>query len=345
MFNPQMKLLYHLDRINEWMQGKDARPILVEFDPSNACNMKCDFCTFDYMKDKQNFPSDKIDSTLKGLKEAGVKSINWTGGGEPLCHPKIAQFFETANRLGIDQGIFTNGGLLTEELTKLILKTHVWMRFSIDCASKENFAKIKGVDSWDRINDNIRQAVELKKEFESNCTVGVGFVITPDNHHEIPKIAKLAEEWAVDYVQYKPMIQNVFKSAQLEREWWDNSVIPLLKDAEKISSKCVINLYKLHDLRFDYNRGYDKCYGHYFVPVIGADGNVWLCTHLRGIEGYSFGNLKEKSFNGIWNSKQRQDAISRIDFKKCQACCRNNEINKVLHFMKHPQQELHPNFI
>lgn len=345
MFNPQMKLLYHLDRINDWMQGNEAKPILVEFDPSNACNLKCNFCTFNYMKDGQNFPEDKINSTLEDLKEAGVKAINWTGGGEPLCHPKISRFFEVAHKLGMDQGTFTNGGLLTEDLTRLILKTHVWMRFSLDSASKENFKKIKGVDSWDKVNKNIDMVVKLKKEMKSDCTIGVGFVITPDNYHEIPHVARLAENWNIDYIQYKPMIQNVFQNAQLEKDWWENSVIPLLKAAEKISSKCVINLYKLNDLRFNYKREYDTCYGHYFVPVIGADANVWLCTHLRGIKGYSFGNLKEKSFKEIWNSKERQEVIKSIEFNKCQFCCRNNEINRVLYFMKHPKKELHPNFI
>jgi MoaA/NifB/PqqE/SkfB family radical SAM enzyme len=109
--------------------------------------------------------------------------------------------------------------------------------------------------------------------------------------------------------------------------------------------KSVINYYKFNDLVSDIEREYEVCYGHEFCPCIGATGDVWVCTHLRHIGGYSFGNLNNHSFKWIWESKERQEVIKKIDLKRCQKYCRNNEINKVLYQLKHGGEEGHFNFI
>ena len=44
MFNPQSKVLYHLDRVVDFFNDKNVDPINVEIDPSNACNHSCPFC-------------------------------------------------------------------------------------------------------------------------------------------------------------------------------------------------------------------------------------------------------------------------------------------------------------
>ena len=44
MFNPQAKVLHHLDRIVDFFNDKPVDPISIEIDPSNACNHSCPFC-------------------------------------------------------------------------------------------------------------------------------------------------------------------------------------------------------------------------------------------------------------------------------------------------------------
>ena len=62
MFNPQTKVLYHLDRVVDFFNDKKVDPINVEIDPSNACNHSCPFCISGHLHlntKAQNFLIDK----------------------------------------------------------------------------------------------------------------------------------------------------------------------------------------------------------------------------------------------------------------------------------------------
>ena len=62
----------------------------------------------------------------------GIKSITWTGGGEPTVHNDFLQFIKYADKYGIKQGLNTNGALLTDEMIDFIGKHFSYVRFSVD---------------------------------------------------------------------------------------------------------------------------------------------------------------------------------------------------------------------
>ena len=345
-FSPQLKLLFHTQRINQWLSGENVYPILVEFDLSNRCNHKCEFCTFKYIKDRSVLDTDLAMRSIDEFAAGGVKSINWTGGGEPLLHKDFCDIIRHAGSTGIDQGVFTNGSLLTDKTIDALLDTHSWVRISIDAATRETYEQIRRVDDFERVTRNIRRLVEAKKKKNSSTTIGIGFIITPDNYAEIEKFSDLITDLGVDYGQYKPCIKGFNDKEQISGEWWKQEVNPILEEVFEKNKKAVVNLYKLTDLiESSFDKAYEKCYGHIFCPCIGASGDVWLCTHLRGLKKYSLGNLKDNTFDEIWHSKKREEVIKEIDFNLCQFCCKNNEINKILYQIKHPNKAAHFNFL
>ena len=345
-FNPQLKLLFHTRKINEWLDGENIYPILVEFDLSNKCNHRCKFCTFDYIKDRSTIDTDIVIKAIDDFGWGGVKSINWTGGGEPLIHKDFAKIVRHAKVFEIEQGIFTNGVLLDDEKMEAILDTHSWIRFSIDSSDRQTYKDIRGADDFDKVLANIRKLVKLRDEKKSDLTIGIGYIITPENHTGIKAFSEIIKDLGVDYGQYKPCIKNFNDKEQISADWWSKEVIPVLQEVFADNKKAVVNLYKLTDLvENSFDRTYDKCYGHNFCPCIGASGDVWVCTHLRGVERYSMGNLKNNTFDEIWKSQKRQDVINDIDLNVCQFCCKNNEINKMLYQIKHPNKKSHYNFL
>jgi cyclic pyranopterin phosphate synthase len=345
-FSPQLKLLFHTEKINRWLAGENVYPILVEFDLSNRCNHRCDFCTFNYIKDRSTLETDIVMRSIKEFANGGVKSINWTGGGEPLLHKDFSSIVRYAHSLGIDQGVFTNGALLDDDKIDALLDTHSWVRFSVDAATRETYKHIRRVDDFDRVMTNIRKMVAAKKKKNSPTTIGIGFIITPTNYTEIKTFSDLIKDLDVDYGQYKPCIKNFNDKEQISAQWWKNEIAPLLEEVFDTNKKAVVNLYKLTDLiESSFDKSYTKCYGHIFCPCIGASGDVWLCTHLRGLSKYSLGNLHENTFDEIWHSSKREAVIKEIDFDLCQFCCKNNEINKILYQIKHPDKKSHFNFL
>ena len=49
---------------------------------------------------------------LQQMAKAGVQGIVWTGGGEPTTHTHWLEIVEYAATLGLQQGMYTLGGLL-----------------------------------------------------------------------------------------------------------------------------------------------------------------------------------------------------------------------------------------
>ena len=43
------KLVYHVSRVNGWLNGENIYPIYAEISPSGACNHRCSYCALDFM--------------------------------------------------------------------------------------------------------------------------------------------------------------------------------------------------------------------------------------------------------------------------------------------------------
>jgi len=43
------KLIYHPERVSQWLNGEIIYPLFCEVGPASACNSRCYFCAFDYV--------------------------------------------------------------------------------------------------------------------------------------------------------------------------------------------------------------------------------------------------------------------------------------------------------
>lgn len=80
---------------------KQAVPLQVTFEVTNACNYYCYFCAHDKMTRPVKF----MDFTtgkkyLQDLYDSGVKEIGFNGCGEPVLNKNIAKFVNFAKKLG-----------------------------------------------------------------------------------------------------------------------------------------------------------------------------------------------------------------------------------------------------
>jgi radical SAM protein with 4Fe4S-binding SPASM domain len=276
------------------------------------------------------------------LSMLGIKAINWTGGGEPLVNQDFCDIARFTVHKRIQQGLYTNGSLIDKDLMFTILSTQEWVKFSIDAGTRETYEKIKGIDDFDKVIQNIKDMVARRNEDFYSIMIGMDFVITPDNYQEILKFSELVKELGVDYGGFRPATENALMSA----DWWKEKAKPLLEIVFADNPKLVINRYKYDDImESNIDQPYVVCYGHQFCPCIGADSKVYLCNHFRGREEYVLGDLHKENFRKIWDSYRRKEVIKSLDISACPKLCKNNEINKILYLIKNPKRELHHNFL
>ena len=155
MFNPQTKVLYHLDRVVDFINEKIVDPINVEIDPSNACNHSCPFCISGHLHlskykgteffNRQMMSRETLMNFAKDISTTQTKSISWTGGGEPTMNPNLKDAINFIKKNSkIEMGMFTNGSMLERfDLFETIVKSLTWIRISLDSGIAKNYNKLR----------------------------------------------------------------------------------------------------------------------------------------------------------------------------------------------------------
>jgi len=115
------KLLQHTDVLHSIQYDKKFKPITIQLAPTEVCSSGCPFCSVAERPLKSYLPFVKIKKILEDFKTLGAKSLEITGGGEPLIYidketkDDINSIIEYAHQLKYDIGIITN----TLKLTKI----------------------------------------------------------------------------------------------------------------------------------------------------------------------------------------------------------------------------------
>ena len=354
IFNPQAKIIANVDRAIEHLETGYTDPVLIEVDPSNACNHACSFCLSSYIhfekyKGTETFSRsmmsrDMLMNLCKDFVDMGVRSVNWTGGGEPTLNKHLKEAIKYCGEHGIKMGMFTNGTLFDKwDMFDVLVDNMTWVRISVDSGTRSTYngvRRAKGKQNWDKMVDNLSRLIEVNNSKGKKIDIGVGYVISPDTYKEIVDFAKFFKDFDLTYCQYKPeIIIREDGGQQRDIEFWTKKVAPLLAEAEEIlGDKFQVNGYKFEDLSVDrekFGRNYKKCLGSQLSPCVGADGNVYVCTNHRGWKQYSYGNLSDSSFVDIWkNIEKRQEVMNQIEntecFKNCTKLCKPHESNKAL---------------
>ncbi len=342
------KLILHPKRVAEWKEKGDCYPIYIEIGPTNICNHRCIFCALDYLGHEGfNIDTELMINTLKEIGEKGVKSIMFAGEGEPLAHKDIGLFVQTAKQSGIDVSITTNGVLFNKEKAEQFLHHLSWIRFSIDAGTSETYNKVHrgGENDFNKVIENIKNAVEIKKAKNLNTVIGIQFLMIPDNLNDVLKLAQIAKDIGADNLQIKPYSQHPKSENSLVLYYEDYA--HLEKELEKFNSPDFKIFFRKQTMqRVEQGINYSGCHGLPFFALIDAKGNIIPCNLFYDIPEFTYGNLHENSFSEIWKSEKRQQVLQRIREKgieDCRHACRLDVINRYLQRLKNPQS--HDNFV
>ena len=342
------KLIYHPERVSEWLSTGDCYPIYVEIGPTNRCNHHCIFCALDWIeKEYKDIDPVVMNRAFGEMSACGVKSVMFAGEGEPFLHPDICDFVINAKKAGLDVAMATNGVLFTEEKIRKCLPHLSWLRYSLDAGTADTHYKIHrgGKNDFDKIIGNIRKVVEIKKQNQYPVVIGVQLLIISENFDEIIPFIQLMKEIGVDNVQLKPYSQH-----PLSKNRYAVDVTRMDHLAEKLqeynddSFQVIFRQKSAH--RVVEEKPYPECYGLPFYALIEADGNIIPCNLYHTRTEFAYGNLYNESFSEIWQSKKRHEVITKIKesgIETCRKGCRLDPANRYLSALKH----LHPhvNFI
>jgi len=300
------KLLQHTDVLYSIQNSKEFKPITIQLAPTEVCDLNCNYCSVSNREKTKSIPIEIVRQGLINFRALGAKSIEITGGGNPLLYPYINRTIYMANALYLDIGIITNSINPTKYLDSSSIDLIKWIRISMSAIDFNLDAKF--------------ELGNIPKE-----KLGLSYIINKKTTEKtIEKISEIASKYDVKFVRLAPDCLDD-DSLTINEKW--NDII------NKYNSNGKIFLKEINDNFYPYP---DICYIGLIRPYWTYSGvyicsshvlktrkyeNEWKMCNIDNIfEFYNEANQRFKSGFPPYN----------IDINKCYHCYYFNN-NKILH--------------
>lgn len=120
-----------------------ARGLYFRLSLVGACNLSCEFCHNEGAPTTEKMNIEFATQAMEVAASLGFTRVQFTGG-EPLLHPRIADFVKMATQIFPDVGVTTNGTFLNRHIADLvnakINRIHVSLHTQV--------LSIPGSDAW-----------------------------------------------------------------------------------------------------------------------------------------------------------------------------------------------------
>ena len=295
-------------------------PYMIEIEITTKCHLKCTICERTYWKNEEYKKRDLSFNQFKFILDQfpKLKYINLTGEGSSFLNKDFLKMLELVRERKIYATVvesFTN--IKENELEALVKNNIGKVVLSLDGATKETYDKIRVGADFNKVIENVKKFKKLREKYNSPLPEFVfRFIFFKDNYHELVDYPDLINELRIkktadgidNHVELIALLE--FK----EIKYW---VYEPSKEIIRITNE-KLNKYKLkhawshpsHDP--EKKRPMREC-AAWAEPYIMIGGYVIPCcavlmsNNRNFLEKYSFGNVFEKPFKEIWNSKRYRE--------------------------------------
>lgn len=156
----------------------------------NVCNFKCIYCSSP-KKHPQTINSWQLVEAFRKKNLITSDAQFQYGNGEITVSPNQSEIYKCMSEFSRNN-IFTNALVYVKEISDLMRQGRAFILVSMDAGTSETFAKIKGVDAYERVCDTLRRYAQ-----ESEKTIKLKYIFLPDindNTEDVDGFFELARE-------------------------------------------------------------------------------------------------------------------------------------------------------
>jgi radical SAM protein with 4Fe4S-binding SPASM domain len=183
-----VNVLQGLAKYGVTMPQKIYAPILVVWDCTHACNLKCKHCYQDAQKKlPDELSTEEAERMIDDLSKSGVVALAFSGG-EPMMRKDFFELAGYARDKGLYTALATNGTMITKEVAAKLKELDVgYVEISIDGKDAATHDRFRGAPGmFDKSIQGLKCCID---EGIYTC---MATTVTKYNLKEIPEIHDLA---------------------------------------------------------------------------------------------------------------------------------------------------------
>ena len=287
-------------------------PKYIEIEMTSRCNKRCLICEHTYFKEPN------IDLSFDDFKyltdQFDLKWVNLTGEGDAFLNKDYLKMIGYLKNRGTSVYLVDSFDLINKNVSNELVKMGVdGIYISMDGATRETYESIKVGCKYDRVINNIKSMLDVKKAYKSPIPeICFRYIVNKKNLHEMD-----------DYV-------HVLNKLATRKQWGDGSKIHFagLLDYPEIHQLYLKNIDQRYideaiDVPKSYKDGMPVVFAHtqentnpsinrclawlepYFalVPYHMALPccAVMMSNNRKKLAEYCFGDYTKEKFKDIWN--------------------------------------------
>ncbi len=297
-------------------------PLVMSYNITRECNMKCSHCYINATDKKLNdeLTTKEAKAVIDQIYQVSSPLLILSGG-EPLLRPDVFELIEYGAKKGLKMGLGSNGYLIDDKVAKKLKAAGIaTVSISIDSSIPAQHDEFRGVSgAWQKAVDACKA---LRK---NNILVQVNATLTHDNYNQIDDIMALAESIGVEnfhlffLVPTGRGVKLTDISPQKYEEMITNTFAKVHKHKLNVRPSCAPQFMRIaQGMGLDMRQWVRGCLAGMHYCRIYPNGDVTPCPYLP----IKLGNVKEQSFKDIWfNSEVFKNLRNPNCLKgKCGAC-------------------------
>lgn len=184
----------------------------IYFHNHMPCNAKCTYCSYDYFNNGYGYDVLRYVEELINKKILSKEALIYMSGGEPTISKEFESLLSLlTSYLNPPVEILTSGIKYCESIKNAFIQDKCRLMISLDSGTKEVYEKIKRVDCFDQVVNNIKTYINASDNAKKGITLKYIIVDNAnDTEEEIENFLKLVKELGVmnvridfDSVKYK----------------------------------------------------------------------------------------------------------------------------------------------
>jgi radical SAM protein with 4Fe4S-binding SPASM domain len=225
------------------------RPLKLEMDIVNQCNLRCIMCHF---SSDEYSTRPKREIALEDFARVAdqlfplCSNVSLSISTEPLLHRKLDDLLRIAAQYKIPfLYMHTNGILLHERVIKRVVGHVHQLSISVDGATKETYEHIRKGANFDRLIANIKALNQAKEEMQSQTPhLCFNVVLMRSNISELPALVHMAHDLGIEGIGTVHMVPLAIAAVDPKEEslQWDKELCNRLLD----EAQAVADSYKMH---------------------------------------------------------------------------------------------------